>query len=130
MTEADNTSLSTLPDPSCVCLGDFPGILDGKLWELWKVFSTMQGLFLIWSGRWNQLDSSRMAFWLPKEGIQKKFPPEYHESTEADKLPPHRPFDHKMELELGEEPSYFKNRPLSMRELEAIKKYLDDHFTK
>lgn len=50
-----------------------------------------------------------MAFWLPKEGIQKKFPPEYHESTEADKLPPHRPFDHKVELELGEEPPYFKN---------------------
>ena len=36
--EADTTSLSTLPDPSCACLGNFPGVLDGKLWESWIRF--------------------------------------------------------------------------------------------
>ena len=72
---------------------------------------------------------------LSKEEILKRLPPEYHEFVdvfprEADKLPPHRPFDHKIELKSGGEPPCYKNRPFSVRELEVIKKYLDDHLQK
>ena len=50
-----------------------------------------------------------------KEEILKKLPAEYHEfievflPKEAEKLPPHRPFDHKIELKPGEEPPYYRN---------------------
>jgi hypothetical protein len=42
---------------------------------------------------------------VPKEEVLKKFPPEYYEfiklflPKEADELPPHRPFDHKLGFE-------------------------------
>jgi hypothetical protein len=71
-----------------------------------------------------------------KEDILKKLPPEYHEfidmflPKEADELPPHRRFDHKIELRPGKEPPYYRNRPMSARELELIRKYLDDHLQK
>jgi hypothetical protein len=42
----------------------------------------------------------------------------------------HRPFDHKIELKPGEEPPYYRNRLMSARELEVVKKYLDDHLPK
>jgi hypothetical protein len=70
------------------------------------------------------------------EEIKKKLPIEYHEfidvfsPKEADALPPHRPFDHKIDLKPGTQPPYFRNRPMSPRELEAIKKYLDEHLQK
>ena len=73
---------------------------------------------------------------MSKEEILKKLPPEYHEfievflPKEAEKLPPHRPFDHKIELKPGEEPPYYRNRPMSARELDVVKKYLDDHLQK
>lgn len=49
---------------------------------------------------------------LSKEDIRKKLPEEYHDfidvfmPQEADELPPHRPFDHKIELKPGTEPPY------------------------
>ena len=73
---------------------------------------------------------------ISKEEILKKLPPEYHEfievflPKEAEKLPPHRPFDHKIELKPGEEPPHYRNRPMSARELDVVKKYLDDHLQK
>lgn len=73
---------------------------------------------------------------MSKEEILKKLPPEYHEFVEvflpkeANELPPHRAFDHKIELKPGEEPPYYRNRPMSARELEVVKKYLDDHLQK
>lgn len=70
------------------------------------------------------------------DDVKAKLPSEYHDfinvflPKEADELPPHRPFDHKIELKTGAEAPYYKNRPMSPRELEVIKKYLDDHLNK
>ncbi|KAI1004736.1 hypothetical protein K3495_g3484 [Podosphaera aphanis] len=44
----------------------------------------------------------------------------------ADELPPSRAWDHKIEIIPGKEPPYQKNRPLSARELQVIRKWLDD----
>jgi hypothetical protein len=73
---------------------------------------------------------------LSMEDIKKKLPKEYHDFVdvflpqEADELPPHRPFDHKIELKPGTEPPYQRGRPMSPRELDVVKKYLDEHLTK
>jgi len=48
----------------------------------------------------------------------------------ADQMPPHRSWDHKIELTPGKEPPYQKNRPLSPRELLVVRKWLDDNLTK
>ncbi|KAK9416117.1 putative Reverse transcriptase [Seiridium unicorne] len=48
----------------------------------------------------------------------------------ADQLPPHRPWDHKIELLPGETPPYHRPRPMSPPELLAIRKYLDEHLSK
>ncbi|KAI0999888.1 hypothetical protein K3495_g8311 [Podosphaera aphanis] len=40
----------------------------------------------------------------------------------ADKLPPHRVWDHKIELIPGKEPPYNRNRPLSVPELKVVRK--------
>jgi hypothetical protein len=60
----------------------------------------------------------------------KKLPPEYHEfigvflpKEEENLSPPHRLFDHKIELKLGDE-------PMPVRELDIVKKYLDDRLQK
>ena len=48
----------------------------------------------------------------------------------ADELPPHRAWDHKIELVPGNEPPYQKNRPLSPAELKVVRKWLDDNLSK
>ncbi|KAI1004437.1 hypothetical protein K3495_g3780 [Podosphaera aphanis] len=48
----------------------------------------------------------------------------------ADQLLPHRPEDHKIDLKPGEEPPYFKNRPLSRRELDVDRKWLEENLRK
>ncbi|KAI0991388.1 hypothetical protein K3495_g16799, partial [Podosphaera aphanis] len=48
----------------------------------------------------------------------------------ADKLPPHRVWDHKIELIPGKEPPYNKNRPLSVPELKVVRKWLDENLKK
>ena len=48
----------------------------------------------------------------------------------ADELPPHRSWDHKIELIPGKEPPYQKNRPLSPQELRVVRKWLDDNLAK
>jgi hypothetical protein len=48
----------------------------------------------------------------------------------ADKLPPRRAWDHKIELIPGKEPPYLKNRPFSPPELRVIRKWLDDNLSK
>lgn len=48
----------------------------------------------------------------------------------ADELPPHRSWDHKIELQPGKEPPYSKNRPLSVRELQVVRKWLEDNLAK
>jgi hypothetical protein len=70
---------------------------------------------------------------MSKQEVLKKLLPEYREfievflPKEANELPPHRPFDHKIELKSEEKPPYHRNRPMLARELEVVKKYLDDH---
>ena len=49
---------------------------------------------------------------------------------DADKLPPRRSWDHKIDLIPGKEPPYQKNRPFSQQELQVIRKWLDDNLDK
>ena len=68
--------------------------------------------------------------------INEKLPREYHRykdvfsKTDSDKLPPHRIYDHKIELEgslpLGSSPLYRQ----SINELKAVKEYLVDNLRK
>jgi transposase InsO family protein len=70
------------------------------------------------------------------EAIRKVLPPEYwkyqdvYSKSESDKLPPHRPYDHKIELEgenaLGYSPLYH----MTTEELETVKQYLVDNLSK
>ncbi|CEH14709.1 retrotransposon nucleocapsid protein [Ceraceosorus bombacis] len=45
--------------------------------------------------------------------------------VEASQLPPHQPFDHKIELEPGKQPPFGPLYPLSARELQELCEYLD-----
>jgi predicted aspartyl protease len=70
------------------------------------------------------------------EALRKVLPPEHWEyqdvfsKSESDKLPPHRPYDHKIELEgentLGYSPLYH----MTTAELETVKQYLVDNLNK
>ncbi|RYO95101.1 hypothetical protein DL764_007751 [Monosporascus ibericus] len=68
--------------------------------------------------------------------ILEKLPPEYHDLAKAfvpsnvNTLPPHRPFDHKIELLPGQTPPYSRARAMSPYELLAVRKYIDDHLEK
>jgi len=58
--------------------------------------------------------------------------PEYHDFAnifsegEAKSLPPHRPYDHKIDLEEGMEPPFGKIYNMSETELKLLKDYIDD----
>jgi reverse transcriptase-like protein/integrase-like protein len=73
---------------------------------------------------------------LTNDDILRKLPNWLHDLKEAffpklaDELPPHRPWDHKIELIPGKEPPYYKNRPLSSQELKVVRKWLDDNLSK
>ncbi|KAK1916918.1 hypothetical protein P3342_004473 [Pyrenophora teres f. teres] len=49
---------------------------------------------------------------------------------EANKLPPRRLWDHAIDIKPGHEPPYEKNRPLSLKELLVVRKWLDDNLGK
>ena len=50
---------------------------------------------------------------------------------EADALLPHRPMDHEILLEEGKTPSFTRSyKPMSTQELDAVKKYIDEHLGK
>ena len=63
-------------------------------------------------------------------------PPEYHDyldvfsQAEADKLPPHRDADHKIDLEPGKVPPYGPLYGMSQDELKVLKKFLDENLEK
>ena len=73
---------------------------------------------------------------LTDDDILRKLPSWLHDLKEAffpklaDELPPHRSWDHKIELMPGKEPPYYKNRPLSSQELKVVRKWLDDNLSK
>jgi len=63
-------------------------------------------------------------------------PLEYHEfadlfsKKEADKLPPHQPYDHKIPLEPGSAPPFGPIYKLSPIELETLRKYVEENLRK
>jgi Reverse transcriptase (RNA-dependent DNA polymerase)/RNase H-like domain found in reverse transcriptase/Integrase zinc binding domain/Chromo (CHRromatin Organisation MOdifier) domain/Integrase core domain len=66
-----------------------------------------------------------------------QIPPEYHEfaevfsKKESDKLPQHRPYDHRIELEEGATPpSVQPIYRLTPEELDVLRKYIDEHLIK
>ena len=67
-----------------------------------------------------------------QEILEEVVPPEYHDFAnvfsegEAKSLPPHRPYDHKIDLEEGTEPPFGKIYNMSETELKLLKDYLDD----
>ena len=74
--------------------------------------------------------------WTP-EDIKRKLPPEYHdfldifEKQRADGLPPHREYDHRIEL-TGKVSDLPKNKlyPMSNHKLQKVKEYLDENLAK
>jgi hypothetical protein len=68
--------------------------------------------------------------------IKVRLPPEYRDlfeaflPQEADTLPPHRSYDHKIELVPGSKLPFSRNRPLSPMELRVVKRWLDDNLVK
>jgi transposase InsO family protein len=68
--------------------------------------------------------------------IEKRMPKQYRDlahvalSQSADILPPHRSYDHKIELIPGNKLPYAKTRPMSQLELRVIKKWLDENLAK
>lgn len=73
---------------------------------------------------------------LPLDEIKRRVPTKYHDliaaflPQDADKLPPHRRYDHKIELIPGATPPYARSRPLTPTELRVVKRWLDDNLAK
>lgn len=73
---------------------------------------------------------------LPLEEIKRRVPAKYHDliaaflPQDAEKLAPHRRYDHKIELVPGSVVPYARSRPLSPLELKVLKRWLDDNLAK
>lgn len=73
---------------------------------------------------------------LTPEEIKARIPEYYHDllhvalPQEADVLPPHRSYDHKIEVIPGNQLPYSKSRPMSPTELRVVKRWLDDNLAK
>lgn len=50
--------------------------------------------------------------------------------TKADRLPPHRPYDHTIELEDGKQPPFGPIYPLAAQELKSLREWLDANLRK
>ena len=65
-----------------------------------------------------------------------KVPPEYHDlldvfsTQDSDKLPPRRPYDHKIKLEEEKQPTFGPLYGMSLGELKVLRKYLQDNLSK
>jgi len=84
-----------------------------------------------------QLDvSSVPSLSEPSSPSLSNLPEEYHEfakvfsKEESDKLPPHRPYDHKIHLQPGTTPPYGPIYSLSPEELKTLRQYIDDNLRK
>jgi hypothetical protein len=68
--------------------------------------------------------------------IEQRLPPQYRDKIaafipqDADTLPPHRSYDHKIELIPGSKLPATRNRPMSPRELRVVKRWLDGNLEK
>ena len=73
---------------------------------------------------------------LSLEEVRQRLPATFQDLAEAflardaDVLPPHRSYDHRIELIPGNKVPYSKNRPLSPMELRVLKRWLDDNLAK
>src|SRR6266699_6563960 len=73
---------------------------------------------------------------LPAKDAPVDIPPEYQEfgnlfyEADANKLPPHRPGDHRIPMREGTAPSFGPLYSLSRQELEALRKWLDENLAK
>ena len=73
---------------------------------------------------------------LTREDVLKRLPKEFRHHIEhfmpknAEQLPPHRPWDHKIEIMPGKQAPYYKNRPFSPAELKCVKKWIDEMLDK
>ena len=70
------------------------------------------------------VDLSKIPDWVDKD-LHKTFLP-----SEADQLPPHRSFDHKIELEEGKQPPWGPLYQMSGGELEVLKEWLEQNLEK
>ena len=72
----------------------------------------------------------------PDQDRTPEIPTEYQEfatlfsEVEANRLPPHRPGDHRIQLREGTAPSFGPLYSLSRQELEALRKWLDENLAK
>jgi len=70
------------------------------------------------------------------ERLKSRIPPEYHSflplfcESIANKLPPHRPYDHRIPLKEGFEPPFGPLYSLARHELEACKKWIEENLDK
>lgn len=73
---------------------------------------------------------------LTLEEVKQRLPKNFRDlaqaflARDADILPPHRSYDHKIELIPGSKVPYSRNRPLSPMELRILKRWLDDNLAK
>ena len=73
---------------------------------------------------------------LTRDDVLQRLPKEFRHHIEhflaknADELPPHRPWDHKIEITPGKQAPYHKNRPFSPAELRCVKKWIDEMLDK
>lgn len=92
-------------------------------------------------GRINDEDAAKFFAKMDKppltdDEIRQKMPPEYHDllhvarPQEEENLPPHRSYDHKIELLPGAPLPYSRNKPISPTELAVVKRWLDDNLAK
>lgn len=73
---------------------------------------------------------------MTEEMIKQKLPKEYHDlvdvfdQAKARVLPPHRSYDHKIQLESGKKPPQSRLYPMSGFKLQKVKEYLEDNLKK
>lgn len=74
---------------------------------------------------------------IPKDAEPRDYlPPQYHEYLDvfdkklANVLPPHREWDHAIELKPGTTPPHVRARPMSLPKLQLVRQWLDDNLEK
>lgn len=82
-----------------------------------------------------QINNTTIA--IPKNAEPREFlPPQYHDyldvfdRKQANSLPPHRPWDHAIDLQPGKDPPFARPYSMNRHELKALREYLDKELTK
>ena len=87
--------------------------------------------------RLNTFKVSNVTQIVPKDADPHKYlPSHYHDyldvfdRNEANKLPPHRPWDHSIDLQSGKQPPVARPYSMNQHELKALREYLDKELFK